>query len=72
MLKQFLPVKSDFILTEINPIKRIVVVEDPSLGLQCEIPIGEGNLSAAEIIDEYKIKLIYQDGSSKEIAFLRE
>lgn len=70
MLKRLLQTKSDFIVTEINQIKRVVVVEDPALGLQCEIPIGEGKLTAAEIVGEYKIKLMYDDGSAKEIAFL--
>jgi len=70
MLKRLQQVKSDFIVTEVNSIRRVVVVEDPSLGLQCEVPIGDGELHTAEIIAEYKIRLTYQDGSAKEIAFL--
>lgn len=70
MLKQFFKAKSDFVVKEINSTDKIVVVEDPSLGLECQVPIGEGELTAAEITGEYKIKLTYADGRVHELTFL--
>jgi hypothetical protein len=71
MLKFFQAENSDFVIKEINHEKQIIVVEDDSLGLQCEIFFGANNLVSAEISGPYSIKLIYADGTSEEKIFLK-
>ena len=71
MLKFFQPNNSDFVIKEINHEKQIIVVEDDSLGLQCEIAFGSNNLVSAEISGPYSIKLIYASGTIEERAFLK-
>jgi len=71
MLKFFQAENSDFVIKEINHEKQIIVVEDDSLGLQCEIVFGANNLVSAEISGPYSIRLIYADGTSEEKIFLK-
>jgi hypothetical protein len=70
MLKFFQAGNSDFMIKEINHEKQIIVVEDASLGLQCEVSFGDGGLVSAEISGPYTIKLSYANGSSEEKVFL--
>ena len=70
MLKFFQPNNSDFVLKEINHAKQMIVVEDVSLGLQCEITFGASDLVSAEISGPYSIKLIYANGTTEEKVFL--
>jgi hypothetical protein len=40
-------------------------VEDKELGLVIEVPYGPSILKKAEIISEYEIQFLYEDGSSR-------
>jgi hypothetical protein len=71
MLKFFQASNSDFAIKEINHAKQIIIVEDASLGLQCEITFGASDLVSAEISGPYSIRLIYANGTSEEKIFLK-
>ena len=61
----FSPGKSDFVLDEIDHLRKVVVVEDKELSLRIEIPIGSKPLKQATIVGPYDILLIYKDGSQQ-------
>ena len=61
----FSPVKSDFVLDEIDHLRKVVVVEDKELSLRIEIPIGDKPLKQATIVGPYDILLTYKDGSQQ-------
>lgn len=47
--------QSDFVVKDIDRNRRVVVVEDPALGLKCEVPFGADDLLMAEICGAYTI-----------------
>jgi hypothetical protein len=47
-----------------------VLVKDLLFGLQIEIPYGDKELDSDEFVTEYKLHLIYQDGSQKKRQFV--
>ena len=63
--------QSDFVVKDIDRSRRVVVVEDPALGLQCEVPFGKDDLLSAEISGAYTIKLSYIDGKTEMVRFLK-
>jgi hypothetical protein len=71
MFKFFDRNQSDFVVKDIDRSRRVVVVEDPSLGLQCEVPFGKDDLLTAEISGAYTIKLSYIDGKTEVVRFLK-
>jgi hypothetical protein len=71
MFKFFDRNQSDFVVKDIDRNRRVVVVEDPALGLQCEVPFGADDLLAAEISGAYTIKLSYGDGKTEVVRFLK-
>ena len=71
MFKFFDRNQSDFVVKDINRERRVVVVEDPELGLECEVPFGADDLLTAEISGAYTIKLIYISGHAEIIRFLK-
>ena len=71
MFKFFDGNQSDFVVKDIDRSRRVVVVEDPSLGLQCEVPFGKDDLLTAEISGAYTIKLSYIDGKTEVVRFLK-
>jgi hypothetical protein len=71
MFKFFDRNQSDFVVKDIDRSRRVVVVEDPSLGLQCEVPFGKNDLLSAEISGAYTIKLSYIDGKTEVVRFLK-
>jgi hypothetical protein len=71
MFKFFDRNQSDFVVKDIDRNRRVVVVEDPGLGLQCEVPFGRDDLLTAEISGAYTIKLSYVDGKMEIVRFLK-
>lgn len=71
MFKFFDKNQSDFVVKDINRERRVVVVEDPELGLECEVPFGADDLLAAEISGSYTIKLSYVGGHAEIVRFLK-
>lgn len=71
MFKFFDRNQSDFVVKDINRERRVVVVEDPELGLECEVPFGPDDLLSAEISGAYTIKLSYISGHAEIIRFLK-
>jgi hypothetical protein len=71
MFKFFDRNQSDFVVKDIDRARRVVVVEDPALGLQCEVPFVKDDLLTAEISGAYTIKLSYTDGKAEIVRFLK-
>lgn len=71
MFKFFDRNQSDFVVKNINRERRVVVVEDPELGLECEVPFGKDDVLTAEISGAYTIKLSYRNGQEEVIRFLK-
>jgi hypothetical protein len=71
MFKFFDRNQSDFVVKDINRERRVVVVEDPELGLECEVPFGADDLLTAEISGAYTIKLSHNSGHVEIIRFLK-
>ena len=71
MFKFFDRNQSDFVVKDINRDRRVVVVEDPALGLECEVPFGKRDVLTAEISGIYSIKLSYANGDEETVQFLK-
>lgn len=71
MFKFFDRNQSDFVVKDIDRRRRVVVVEDPALGLECEVPFEKDDLLTAEISGAYTIKLSYVDGKTETVRFLK-
>jgi len=65
-----LPRKKVFHVRQINRLNKLVLVKDLLFGLQIEIPYGDKELDSDEFVTEYKLHLIYQDGSQKKRQFV--
>jgi hypothetical protein len=65
MLERFFKKTSPFVIKSIDSTKKVAVVEDKELGLVIEVPYGPSILKKAEIISEYEIQFLYEDGSSR-------
>jgi hypothetical protein len=61
---------SDFEIIEINPESRLLLLEDPDMGLQVEVPLKQVKLVSAELIASYEVEVRYADGSAMAIRFL--
>ena len=61
---------SDFEIIEINQETRVLVLEDPDLGLQVEVPLKQTKLVSANLIAPYEVEVRYADGSAMAIRFL--
>ena len=61
---------SDFEIIEINQDSHLLVLEDPNLGFQVEIPLKKINLLSAKLIGPYELEIRYVDGSAMAIRFL--
>ena len=61
---------SDFEIIEINQDSHLLVLEDPDLGLQVEIPLKQTKLLSAKLIGPYELEIRYGDGSAMMIRFL--
>jgi hypothetical protein len=61
---------SDFEIIEINQETRVLVLEDPNMGLQVEVPLKQVTLVSAKLIAPYEVEVRYADGSAMAIRFL--
>jgi hypothetical protein len=61
---------SDFEIIEINQEGRVLILEDPSMGMQVEVPLKEAKLTSAKLIGPYELEIHYADGSAMAIRFL--
>jgi len=59
-----LPLRSDFIIEEINHQRKVAILSDQQLGLRVEIPLGEKPIKEVLIVEPYAVRLIYADGTS--------
>ncbi len=65
MLECFFKKASSFEIQSIDPAQKLVIVEDKDLGLMIEVPYGPKILKKAEIVSQYEIQFLYEDGSSR-------
>jgi hypothetical protein len=61
---------SDFEIIEINQESHVLLLEDPNMGLQVEIPLKQVKLVSAKLIGPYEVEVRYADGSAMAIRFL--
>ena len=61
---------SDFEIIEINQESRVLLLEDPNMGLQVEVPLKQAKLVSAKLIGPYEVEMHYADGSAMAIRFL--
>jgi hypothetical protein len=61
---------SDFEIIEINPESRVLLLEDPIMGLQVEVPLKPVKLVSAKLIGPYEVEVRYTDGSAMAVRFL--
>ena len=61
---------SDFEIIEINQESRVLLLEDPNMGLQVEVPLKQTKLVSATLIGPYELEIRYADGSAMAIRFL--
>jgi len=61
---------SDFEIIEINQEGRVLLLEDPNMGLQVEVPLKQSKLLLAKLIGPYEVEMHYADGSAMAIRFL--
>ena len=61
---------SDFEIIEINQESRVILLEDPNMGLQVEVPLKPVKLASAKLIAPYEVEVRYADGSAMAIRFL--
>ena len=67
----FSPVRSSFVVEEVDHLRNVIVLEDKQLSLRVEIPIGDKPLKEVKIIEPYVLLLRYQDGSEQKKRILK-
>jgi hypothetical protein len=67
----FFPVRSSFVVEEVDHLRNVVVLEDKQFGLRVEIPIGDKPLKEVKIVAPYVLLLKYEDGSEQKKRILR-
>ena len=67
----FLPIRSSFVVNEVDHLRKVVVVEDKQLGLKVEITFGDKALKKVKIIEPYAVLLTYQDGTKVQKPILK-
>ena len=67
----FFPVRSSFVVEEVDHLRNVIVLEDKQLSLRVEIPIGDKPLKEVKIIEPYVLLLRYQDGSEQKKRILK-
>ena len=67
----FFPVRSSFVIEEVDHLRNVVVLEDKQLSLRVEIPIGDKPLKEVKIVEPYVLVLRYEDGSEQKKRILK-
>lgn len=67
----FFPVRSSFVVEEVDHLRNVVVLEDKQFSLRVEIPIGDKPLKEVKIVAPYVLLLKYEDGSEQKKRILR-
>jgi hypothetical protein len=67
----FFPVRSSFVVEEVDHLRNVVVLEDKQLSLRVEIPIGDKPLKEVKIVEPYVLLLRYEDGSEQKKRILK-
>ena len=67
----FFPVRSSFVVEEVDHLRNVVVLEDKQFSLRVEIPIGDKPPKEVKIVAPYVLLLKYEDGSEQKKRILR-
>ena len=70
MLDRIFPASDHFTIKEIDHVNRCVIVEDKELGLEIKLAWGAKELKSAEIVGQYEVRFLYQDGSERIVQIL--
>jgi len=67
----FFPIRSSFVVEEVDYLRNVVVLEDKQFSLRVEIPIGDKPLKEVKIVAPYVLLLKYEDGSEQKKQILK-
>ena len=70
MLDKLFPQSDHFTIKTIDHRNRVVIVEDKELGLEIRLSWGSKELKSAEIVGQYEVRFLYQDGSERIVQIL--
>ena len=71
MKNLFFPIRSSFVVEEVDYLRNVVVLEDKQFSLRVEIPIGDKPLKEVKIVAPYVLLLKYEDGSEQKKQILK-
>ncbi len=70
MLDKLFPRSDHFSIKVIDHYHQIVIVEDKELGIEIRLSWGSKELKSAEIVGQYEVRFLYQDGSERIVQIL--
>ena len=70
MLDKLFPRSDHFSIKAIDRNNKLVIVEDKELGLEIQLSWGNKGLKSAEIVGQYEVRFLYQDGSERIVQIL--
>ena len=70
MLDRLFPRSDHFSIKVIDHNNKLVIVEDKELGLEIQLSWGNKELENAEIVGQYEVRFLYQDGSERIVQIL--
>ncbi len=70
MLDKLFPLSEHFSIKAIDHQSKLAIVEDKELGLELSLSWGNKELKSAEIVGQYELRFLYQDGSERIVQIL--
>ena len=70
MFNKLFPRSDHFSIKVIYHNKKLVIVEDKELGLEIQLSWGNKELKSAEIVGQYELRFLYEDGSERIVQIL--
>lgn len=70
MLNKLFPRSDHFSIKVIDHNKKLVIIEDKELGLEIQLSWGNKELKSAEIVGQYELRFLYEDGSERIVQIL--
>ncbi len=70
-IKSLFTLKSDFVIEELDHVRKVAILTDTEFGLRVEIPLGEKPIKEVLIVEPYAVRLIYTDGTSAKKLILK-
>ncbi|MEN9944605.1 MAG: hypothetical protein RLY18_563 [Pseudomonadota bacterium] len=70
MLDKLFPRSDHFSIKTIDHQNRLAIVEDKELGLEIPLSWGSKELKSAQIVGQYEVCFLYEDGSERIVQIL--